>query len=57
MTKDELRKELKTGVKLEDIFKFTEGQDTAGADDKFWYSECAVQKWAPAVADRGTEEG
>ena len=27
MTKDELRKELKTGVKLEDIFKFTEGQD------------------------------
>ena len=27
MTKDELRKELKAGVKLEDIFEFTTGQD------------------------------
>ena len=35
MTKDELRKELKTGVKLEDIFKFTEGQDCLIYKGKF----------------------
>lgn len=35
MTKDELRKELKTGVKLEDIFEFTDGQDCLIYKGKF----------------------
>lgn len=35
MTKDELRKELKAGVKLEDIFEFTEGQDCLIYKGKF----------------------
>ena len=35
MTRDELRKELKTGVKLEDIFEFTEGQDCLIYKGKF----------------------
>lgn len=36
MTKDELRKELKTGVKLEDIFEFTDGQDCLIYKGKFF---------------------
>ena len=35
MTRDELRKELKTGVKLEDIFEFTDGQDCLIYKGKF----------------------
>ena len=35
MTKDELRKELKAGVKLEDIFEFTDGQDCLIYKGKF----------------------
>lgn len=35
MTRGELRKELKTGVKLEDIFEFTDGQDCLIYKGKF----------------------
>lgn len=35
MTRDELRKELKSGVKLEDIFEFTDGQDCLIYKGKF----------------------
>lgn len=35
MTRDELRKELKAGVKLEDIFEFTDGQDCLIYKGKF----------------------
>lgn len=35
MTKDELWKELKAGVKLEDIFEFTDGQDCLIYKGKF----------------------